>query len=166
MGSEVCPTLSLSATGGKRFQNGLLPSQNWSIGVTLTVPIFSGFKQSYQIAEARAEERSSQASLDSEAQNVSLTIYQDYQTFLGAREAARAANLAVVSARASLAAAQAQYKVGLATMVTVLTDQAALTTAEQTRIQDITTSYVDLANLANALGLIGLPKKLPLGDNA
>jgi outer membrane protein TolC len=42
-------------------------------------------------------------------------------------------------------------------MLNLLTAQATLTTAEQTRIQDMTTAYVQLANLANALGMIGLP---------
>ncbi|WP_176212029.1 TolC family protein, partial [Acidithiobacillus thiooxidans] len=59
--------------------------------------------------------------------------------------------------QASLAAIRAQYKVGLSTMLNLLTAQATLTTAEQTRIQDMTTAYVQLANLANALGMIGLP---------
>ncbi|WP_319803964.1 TolC family protein [Acidithiobacillus sp. HP-11] len=154
------PTLSLGVSGGKRFQNQLSPSQNWSIGVTLTVPIFSGFKDSYQVEEARSQVNSAQASLNEEAQTVSLTVYQDYQTVLGAREAAQAAQLAVASAQASLKAVRAQYKVGLATMVDLLTAQATLTTAQQTQIQDITTGYIDLANLANALGYIEIPHDL------
>ncbi len=158
--AEGLPTLSLNASGGKRFQNQLLPSQNWSIGVTLTVPIFSGFKDTYQVEEARSQVRSAQATLNEETQTVSLSVYQDYQTVLGARESARAAQLAVTSAKASLKAVRAQYKVGLATMVDLLTAQATLTTAQQTEIQDITTGYIDLANLANALGYIEIPHDL------
>jgi len=45
-------------------------------------------------------------------------------------------------------------------MVDLLTAQAALTTARQTQIQDITTAYIDLANLANALGYIEIPQDL------
>lgn len=154
------PTLSFQASGGKRFQNALLPSENWSIGVSLKVPLFTGFQDSYRISEARAQERSSQASLDNEAATIRSTVYQDAQQLAGARTAAQAARLAVASARASLAAVQAQYKVGLATMIDVLTAQATLTTAEQTEIQDLTTSYTDLANLADALGYIALPQAL------
>ncbi len=155
------PTLTLGVGGGKRFQNQLEPSQNWSIGVTLTVPIFTGFKNTYQVAEARAQVSSAEASLNQESQTIALTVYQDYQTVLGAREAAKAARLAVLSAQASLAAVRAQYKVGLATMVDLLTAQATLTSARQTQIQDITTGYIDLANLANALGYIQIPHSLP-----
>jgi outer membrane protein len=50
--------------------------------------------------------------------------------------------------------------VRLTTMVDLLTAQAALTTARQTQIQDITTAYIDLANLANALGYIEIPQDL------
>lgn len=148
------PTLSLGVNGGYRFQNQLSPSRNWSIGVTLTVPIFSGFKHSYTVSEARADEKSAEASLNAEAQSTSLTVYQDYQTVIGARQAARAAQAAVISADASLKAIKAQYKVGLATMLDVLTAQAALTNARQTQIQDITTGYLDLANMADALGYV------------
>jgi len=154
------PTLSLGVSGGKRFQNQLTPSQNWSIGVTLTVPIFTGFKNTYQVEEARSQVSSAQATLNEVSQTIALTVYQDYQTVLGAREAAKAADIAVTSAQASLAAIQAQYRVGLATMVDLLTAQAALTTARQTQIQDITTGYIDLANLANALGYIEIPQGL------
>jgi len=160
------PTLSFQASGGKRFQNGLLPSENWSLGVSLRVPLFNGFQDSYRISEARALERSSQASLDNEAATIRSTVYQDVQQLQGSRTAAQAARLAVTSARASLAAVQAQYKVGLATMIDVLTAQANLTTAEQTEIQDLTTSYTDLANLADALGYIALPQKLGTGEDS
>ncbi|WP_298172949.1 TolC family protein, partial [Acidithiobacillus sp.] len=85
---------------------------------------------------------------------------QDYQTIVGARSAAQAAQLAVRSAQASLQAIRAQYRVGLSTMLNLLTAEATLTTAEQTEIQDITTSYTQLANLADALGYIGLPHTL------
>ncbi len=156
--AQGLPTLSASVSGGKRFQNGLEPSQNWAIGFSLKVPLFTGFHDSYQIQQARRQERSAKASLNQETQSIALTVYQDYQTVMGARSAAAAAQLAVTSAQASLAAIRAQYKVGLSTMLNLLTAQATLTTAEQTRIQDITTAYVQLANLANALGMIGLPK--------
>ncbi|PKY11516.1 transporter [Acidithiobacillus marinus] len=163
--AQGLPTLSASVSAGKRFQNGLEPSQNWAIGFSLKVPLFTGFHDSYQIQQARRQERSARASLNQETQSIALTVYQDYQTVMGARSAAAAAQLAVKSAQASLAAIRAQYKVGLSTMLNLLTAQATLTTAEQTRIQDITTAYVQLANLANALGLISLPKegRLPGG---
>ncbi len=154
------PSLSFQASAGKRYQNNLLPSENWSLGFSLKVPLFNGFQDSYQISEARAQERSARASLDNEAATIRSTVYQDVQQLQGARSAAEAARLAVQSARASLKAVQAQYKVGLATMIDVLTAQATLTTAEQTEIQNLTTSYTDLANLADALGYIGLPPQL------
>lgn len=157
--AQGLPSLGLSVSGGKRFQNGLQPSENWAIGFSLKVPLFTGFQQSYAIQEAQHQERSAQASLSEEAQSIALTVAQDYQTVMGARAAARASQIAVESAKASLAAIRAQYRVGLATMLDLLTAQATLTTAEQTRIQDITTAYTQLANLANALGMIGLPQK-------
>ncbi len=156
--AQGLPSLGFSVSGGKRFQNALQPSENWAIAFSLKVPLFTGFQQSYAIQEARHQARSTQASLREEEQSIALTVAQDYQTVLGARSAARAAQLAVQSARASLAAIRAQYKVGLATMLNLLSAQATLTTAEQTRVQDITTAYTQLANLANALGMIGLPK--------
>ncbi|UTV82237.1 TolC family protein [Acidithiobacillus sp. YTS05] len=162
--AQGLPSLAFSMSAGKRFQNNLQPSENWALGFTLKVPLFTGFQQSYAIQEAQRQERSAQASLSQEAQSIALTVGQDYQTVLGAREAARASQIAVESAKASLAAIRAQYRVGLATMLNLLSAQATLTTAEQTRVQDITTAYTQLANLANALGLIGLPRnvtKLP-----
>ncbi|MDA8389235.1 MAG: TolC family protein [Gammaproteobacteria bacterium] len=156
------PSIVVTGTAGKRFQASLGPSQNWSVSVNVRVPIFGGFKDTYQIQQARAGERSAQASLAEETQKIDMMVYQDYETVLGARAAAGAARLAVQSARASLTAIKAQYKVGLATMLAVLTAQAALTTAEQTAIQDVTTAYVQLANLADALGYIGLPAQAAL----
>ncbi len=156
--AQGLPSLAFSMSAGKRFQNNLQPSENWALGFTLKVPLFTGFQQSYAIQEAQRQERSARASLNQEAQSIALTVAQDYQTVMGARSAARASQIAVESARASLAAIRAQYRVGLATMLNLLSAQATLTSAEQTRVQDITTAYTQLANLVNALGMIGLPR--------
>lgn len=159
------PSLSFGADQGWHAQNGFGPSQQYSIGVTLNVPLFTGFQHTYQVAQARAQLAQARATLDDTANTTRLAVWQAYYAF-------RSATLALPSARAqeenaakALAAVEAQYRVGLATMQDLLTAQSTLTSARVAVLRDAINSYLALAGLSSAVGSLAPPAADAVGGS-
>ncbi len=151
------PSISLNASQGIRFQQGLGNSQTNSLGITLTVPLFTGFNQQYQTAQARAKLTQAEATRDNTYQTTELAVWQAYYAFSGAAAGIPSARAQVENATEALKALQAQYKVGYATIQDLLTAQSTLATAQVTLAQGALNAYTALAKLGAAVGQLGTP---------
>ena len=151
------PRISLGANQGLRFQQGLGRTETNSIGITLSVPLFTGFNQHYQTAQARAKLAEAEANRDTTYQSTELAVWQGYYAFRGAVVAIPSARAQVENASEALKAVQAQYKVGYATIQELLTAQSTLATAEVTLAQNALNAYTALAKLGAAIGQLGTP---------
>ncbi len=151
------PSISLNASQGIRFQQGLGNSQTNSIGLTLTVPLFTGFNQQYQTAQARAKLTQAEATRDNTYQTTELAVWQAYYAFRGAAAGIPSARAQVENATEALKALQAQYAVGYTTIQDLLTAQSTLATAQVTLAQDALNAYTALAKLGAAVGQLGTP---------
>jgi len=151
------PSISLNASQGIRFQQGLGNSQTNSIGLTLTVPLFTGFNQQYQTAQARAKLTQAEATRDNTYQTTELAVWQAYYAFSGAAAGMPSARAQVENATEALKALQAQYAVGYTTIQDLLTAQSTLATAQVTLAQDALNAYIALAKLGAAVGQLGTP---------
>jgi len=147
------PSLGVSSNYGYLFQGGFRPADTWTVGFTLTVPIFNGYNTHYQIRQARAQEEQARANLANSRNTAMLAVWQDYHSFRGALAAYPGARSGLENARKALEVVQAQYKVGQATIQDVLQAEAALAQARNTLIQNLVTSYVALAQLTQAVGM-------------
>ncbi|ANJ68009.1 hypothetical protein A9404_12060 [Halothiobacillus diazotrophicus] len=157
------PTLSLGANEGMRIQQGLGRTQTNSIGLTLSVPLFTGFNQQYQTAQARAKLQQSEANRDNTYQSTELGVWQDYYAYQGAVVALPSARAQEENAAQALKAVEAQYRVGYATIQDLLTAQSTLTSAQLTVAQNALNAYTALAKLGSAIGLLGTPPFSPHG---
>lgn len=151
------PTISLGAGLGLRFQQSLGRTQTNSIGITLSVPLFTGFNQNYQTAQARAKLNEAIANRDTTYQSTELAVWQGYYAFEAARVALPSARAQVENASEALKAVQAQYKVGYATIQDLLTAQSTRATAEVNLAQNALNAYMALAKLGAAIGQLGKP---------
>lgn len=151
------PTISLGANEGMRIQQGLGQTQTNSIGLTLSVPLFTGFNQQYQTAQARAKLIQSEASRDNTYQTTELDVWQAYYAYQGAEVALPSARAQEENAAQALKALEAQYRVGYATIQDLLTAQSTLTSAQLTVAQNALNAYTALAKLGSAIGLLGTP---------
>lgn len=149
------PSISLNAGQGLRYQQGLGSSQTNSIGISLTVPLFTGFNQHYQTAQARAKLQQAEATRDNTYQTTQLAVWQAYYAFRGAAAGIPSARAQVENATEALKALQAQYKVGYTTLQDLLTAQSTLATAQVTLAQDALNAYSALAKLGAAVGQLG-----------
>lgn len=151
------PSISLGANDGMRIQQGLGRIQTNSIGLSLSVPLFTGFNQHYQTAQARAKLIQSEANRDNTYQTTALAVWQAYYAYRGAVVALPSARAQEENAAQALKAVEAQYRVGYATIQDLLTAQSALTSAQLTVAQNALNAYTALAKLGSAVGLLGTP---------
>ncbi|MHB1643331.1 MAG: TolC family protein [Acidithiobacillus sp.] len=152
------PSLGVSSSYGYAFQNGYLPGDTWTVGFTLTVPLFTGFNTHYQIRQTQALRDQAQSNLAAGRSSTEATVWQDFHNFQGAVAAYPGAQSGLENARKALEVVQAQYRVGQATIQDVLLAESTLAQARYTLIQNLVNSYVALAQLSQAVGM-------PLGEN-
>lgn len=91
-----------------------------SVGVTLNVPIFSGFRTSAQAEQARANYVASSQQLEFTRRGVEREVRNAYYDVVAAVATIKALEQAVVSAESALNATQTGFEVGTRTIVDVL----------------------------------------------
>jgi outer membrane protein len=107
----------------------------WGGGVTLTVPLFDGWRTAGKVAQARADRnRAAQDRIAVENQ-VRLEAQQAVDRLRTAERVLGAADLNVGQAQKAVDMTQANYQHGAATTLDVLDAQAALTLAESLRVE-------------------------------
>ncbi|MGC9127521.1 MAG: TolC family protein [Acidithiobacillus sp.] len=151
------PSLAVSGNYGYQFQNGFAPGDTWGLGLTLTVPLFTGFNRHYQIRQAQAQADQAAAQLRQSQSTTLAQVWQDYHNFQGALASYPGARSSLENAEKALEVVRAQYRVGQATIQDVLLAESSLAQARYTLIQKLVSSYVALAQLSQAVGM-------PLGE--
>ena len=147
------PTVSLSAVPTWRDAGGV-HSNSGTVGLSLSVPLFSGFDNTYKIRAAQAQAEASAAQRDRLAQQVALDVWKAYQSLITATQSVKTANDLVASADESLKVALGRYKAGVGTILDLLNAQSALATARQQRIQTSLDWNIYRATLAQAMGAL------------
>ena len=146
------PILSGAASVGYANQDFPPDGAVWSVGINLTVPIFSGFATMEQVRETQAAIRAVEAQRD----GAKLQIIKDVESaWLGVREAtARISSTGkeVEAARENRALAMARYQEGVGNIIEVSDAQAQALDAETAKIQAVYDYQVAMARLERAVG--------------
>ena len=147
------PTLSLST--GPTWQDVSGVSTNGgAVGVTLSVPIFSGFETTYRVRSAEAQVDVRAAQRDRLRNQVALDVWKAYQNLNTASQSLIATSDLVASAEQSERVALGRYKAGVGTVLDLLTAQTALANARLQRIQAGLDWHVYRATLAQTVGAL------------
>ncbi|SDG92648.1 TolC family protein [Propionivibrio dicarboxylicus] len=151
------PTLSLGAGPswqGTRSGGDTLTTHANAIGLTLTVPIFSGYDTTYRVRSAEAKAEVALAQRDSLALQVGLDVWSTYQALQTATQSLRTAADLLASAEESERVALGRYRAGVGTLIDLLNAQSALAAARVQRIQAALDWHVSRATLAKAVGTL------------
>ncbi len=152
-GASGLPTLSLGA-GPTWVDSGNITSRANSIGLTLTVPIFSGFETTYRVRSAQAQAEAASAQRDNLRLQVALDVWSTYQSLITATQTIRTSADLLASAEQSERVALGRYKAGVGSILDVLNAQSALATARLQRIQALLDWHVSRAALAKSVGVL------------
>jgi outer membrane protein len=160
------PSIALAA--GRDFvQTSGVPNQNYSlVGVTVTVPIFTGFNVAYGVRQAQAVLEAREASAEQIRLQVSLDVWNAYYALDSANQQLTATATLVKTAENNQQVALGRYQSGVGTILDVLTAQTAAASARQLRINAEFNWQVSRTQLAAALGRLSgaapLPREVPL----
>ncbi|MEY2342285.1 TolC family protein [Acidithiobacillus sp. IBUN Pt1247-S3] len=151
--AQGLPSLGVTGSYGYQFQGGFQPGDTWSVGLTLTVPLFTGFNNHYAVRQAEATARQDADTLAATRNSTMASIWQDYHGFQGDLAAYPGASSSLANARKAREVVLAQYKVGQATIQDVLQAESTLAQSRYTLIANLVNSYVALAQLSQAVGM-------------
>lgn len=147
------PTVSVS-TGPTWAETDRVSVNGGVIGVTVNVPIFTGFDTTYRVRAAEAQVDVRAAQLDRLRNQVALDVWKAYQSLTTATQSLKTTLDLVASAEQSERVALGRYKAGVGTVLDLLTAQSALASARLQRIQAALDWYVYRATLAQSVGAL------------
>ncbi|XBS69294.1 outer membrane channel protein TolC [Acerihabitans sp. KWT182] len=160
------PTLSLTAAstltntrynGSQAYNNSSYPNSNIgqnSVGLSLSVPIYSGGQVTSQVKQAQYNFVSYSEQLESAHRSMVQTVRSSFNNITASISSIDAYRQAVVSAQSSLDASEAGYEVGTRTIVDVLDATTTLYDAKRSLSSARYTYVVNLLTLKNALGTL------------
>lgn len=153
------PTFPLVANYGHNYYSDSMDnSHNWSIGLSINVPLFSGYADNYKIRAAEAGLESSLAAQNRLAQQVSLDVWNAYQNLQTALSTYASSGDLLASSTEAERVALDRYKLGAGSILDLLTAEANLANARLQRIQAQFDWYTSRAALAQALGQLRVDK--------
>ena len=159
------PTISLTASSNHYNYSGL-DSNGSSVGINLSVPLFSGFSTTYQVRSAEAQVDAKSAQLEQVHLQVALDVWTAYQNLTTATQSLRTSAVLLDSAQQSAQVALGRYKAGVGSILDVLNAQSALASARQQRIQAMFNWNIDRAALAQAMGNLDAGLLQTLSDDS
>lgn len=145
------PSVSLTASTNQTNSAGITSSGS-SIGINLSVPLFSGFAPTYRIRAAEAQVETQNTQLERLRLQVALDVWTAYQNLTTATQSLRTTADLLNSAEQSERVALGRYKAGVGSILDVLNAQSALASARQQRIQSTFNWNINRAALAQAMG--------------
>lgn len=152
------PSLNLAITGGKTYNNFQSSgygssSVNGTVGITLNIPLFDGFRTTNTVRQAQAVASQLDATRDRVALQVELDVWQAYYDLDTAEAAIDSAHALLRSASLAREVAQERYRAGVGNMPDLLLAQANEANARMTVIQAEMGWYASLAQLNNSIGV-------------
>lgn len=150
--SAARPSIGLQANNSLSALDSSIDRNLTSAGLTLSLPLFSGWTTRYQIAQARAQAAQQAATLEQIRQSAGLAVWQANVAYENALASLSPARALINSATESADLAQGRYRAGTGTFADLLNAQSALASARQQLAQAEFNARTAKAELARAVG--------------
>ncbi|HEY5085945.1 MAG TPA: TolC family protein [Gemmatimonadaceae bacterium] len=160
--SAVLPSLTLGSTAGRTYADpNIYGGGSYGLTLGVSVPIFSGFSQQYDVAAARARADAATAQADIVRQQVTTQVFTSYYALQTAGQRVTTADALLASAVQSEQVAAGRYREGVGSIIDLLTAQSALANARAQQVQSRWQWYSALAQLAHDSGVLGTRGETP-----
>ena len=155
--AEGLPTISLGGSASRVYYDipGAEPSNNYSARLLLSYPLFTGFRNRHDLAQAQADAKAARARVDSLTQQVSLQVWTSYYDVQTAASRVASSRDLLASASESADVAAGRYKAGVGSVLDLLTAQSALARARAQEVQARASWFLTLTQLARDTGGLG-----------
>src|SRR5216684_1180961 len=163
--SRGLPALSLSGNASRTFYLSspfttecCFPHANaYGASVTLSIPVFNGFKDTSDLLQAREQANAAQADAENLDQQVILQVWTSYQGVKTAEKQVGSAQDLLTAAHQSAEVAEGRYKAGVGSILDLLTAQTALANARAQDVQARASWLLSITSLAHDTGTLGIP---------
>ena len=132
--SAFGPKVRGEARFGWRDETFLPNDKDWSVGLSVELPLFDGFSRKNKLSRARAEVSKEEAEAQRLVQIVRQEVWSAHSRLKESFAATTAAEALVKDAQESLRLANERYKVGAGTIADLLDTETTLARAEATRV--------------------------------
>ena len=150
------PTVSLTASAGIGNSNTLDSFSTGAVGVSLSFPLFTGYRNTYEIRSAQAQAEAREADRDVLRSQIALDVWIAWQSLITERAALANAEDLLRSALESDNVSRGRYRAGAGTLIDLLNAQSALASARFQQVQAQYNWHLAKAALASALGTLDL----------
>lgn len=160
------PTVSLAAAANNADTSIGPATRDGSLGVRVDIPLFSGFATNYRVRAAEAQRELRDAQLDRMRRQVTLDVWNAWQTLVTATQSVKSAADLLASAEQSARVARGRYEAGVGSLIELLNAQSALASA---RLQDVQARFqwrTGRATLAQAVGSLDASLLQPVASPA
>jgi outer membrane protein len=127
-------------------------NQTYFAGINVRIPIFSGFRDTYQQRQAEMQAQQAEATRDALFRQSQLEVWQAYYDLQTVNGSIASTEALVKSAEQTAQAVLARYQGGFGTILDLITAQQDETSARTQRIQSYLDWYTVLARLNLAVG--------------
>jgi outer membrane protein len=156
------PSISVGAARDWNNTTGIPTEKYTQLGVTVTVPIFTGFSVGYGIRQAQAQLQAREANVEQVRLSVSLDVWNGYYALDSANKQLVETATLIQTAQNNQDVALGRYQSGVGTILDLLTAQTAAANARELRINAELGWQVARAQLALALGRLSGSEPLDL----
>ncbi len=146
------PQFTVTTTLGLQERQFADSARSGAIGVNVTIPLFSGFRDTYNTRSAQAQTELRKATRDSISLQIGLDVWNAYQTLQTETQALKTSADLVASATQNAEVALGRYQAGVGNIIDTITAQSALAGARAQQIQATYNWDVARASLAYAMG--------------
>lgn len=130
------------------------PSGNsYNLGLSLRIPLFTGFRDTYTVRQAQAQAAQAEAARDSLYRQTELDVWQSYYDLQTAAGGTTSTEAQVKSAEQTAQAMLARYQAGFGSILDLITAQQDESNARVQRIQSYLDWYTALARLNYSIGM-------------
>jgi len=150
--SDYFPSISLDANYSYGGAEVAALDNTWSAGLTVSIPLFTGFSTSARVTQEEMALRSLEQQRDALRQQISLDVWNAYSLLKEAEERIDNTKTFMENTQENLNIAEGEYKEGIGSMIDVTDAQTALLTAEQSHIEALADFKIAVASLERSLG--------------
>jgi len=151
--SQLGPQISLNSSYQLQdiFNDGINATDGYSLGVNARVNLFDGGAARANAAQQRINIRIAESQFASQRNQIRFQVEQYYSQLQSNLQNVQTATVAVTEAREALRLARLRFQAGVGTQTDVITQEAALTQAEGSRVSAIINYNIALASLQQAV---------------
>ena len=153
--SDARPSVGVNAQNNLNYANSTNDRNSASVGLSLSVPIFSGWQATYSRVAAQAEVERSTAALEQTRQEAGLDVFTNATALDTQIRVLATARVLIASATASADIAEGRFRAGVGTFTELLNAQSALANARQQLVNADFGVRNAQAQLARSVGEIG-----------